>query len=627
MTFEDILSDPVLRAFLLVLVPYAIGGAIWLLVKTRSVRKTMEGMIDRLGDDSPVDEGLDGSPTAHAWKRYRRTFVDSLEKTEEEAAQFFNERTIVGGHLNLRYWKAVPNILIGVGILGTFVGLTYGISSFETADVNKVRTSIEELLSGMSTAFVSSIAGMLLSILFNILEKVRFGQLFHGIRQLCSELDSRFAFTEADRRDLHRREERELLVDLFGYEVDGHEILPSHVLRDLRQEAREQSKTLKSFSTDLADGIMISTLTIEKLGENLGEAFQLAMQRQLTPTMKGVEDAVQELQEQKAASNENMVQGVVDQLSDTLEDISGQFRESLSGGAIDQLEHTAETIGETSELLNTFKTGFESMAENLKASLEDMAQKTGEEAQLATMTMRQETESAAKTMREETGAAAAAMREQSEGAARALRSEMEKVSEHVGGEIRILQEQSASLLDNQQQNAQTVQNLLQEGNRVAERLKNTASGLDETIQRMRQMSQALDKATVNTQKSAKALEVSTMDLKEHRESWLHAEKETLGELTAAVRDMKELSSQYVQQYKIIQSGLKDIFGELEEGLSAYQNTTRESINNYLSSFSENLQTATNALSGTVSALDEGFEDLHEVLDKLSRQANGQERTN
>jgi uncharacterized protein YoxC len=627
MTFEDILSDPVLRGFLLVLFVYAIGGAVWLLVRTYTIRNSMAGMLERIGSDSSVGEGIDGTPLANAWRQYKRTFVKSFEKTEEEATQFFNERAVIGGYLNLRYWKAVPNILIGIGILGTFVGLTYGISSFETDSVDTVRASIEELLSGMSTAFVSSIVGMALSIVFNVFEKFRFGQLHHDIQQLCSELDSRYAFTEADRRDMHRREERGLLVELFGYEEDGHEILPAHVLRDLRQEAREQSKTLKSFSTDLADGIMISTLTIEKLGKNLGEAFQLAMQRQLTPTMEGVEDAVQALQKQKAASNEDMVQGVVDQLSNTLEDISGQFRESLSGGAIDQLEHTAETIGETGELLDTFKTGFESMAENLQTALEDMARKTGEEAQLATMSMRQETEAATEKMREETGAAAAAMREQSEGAARALRSEVEKASEHFGGEIRALQRQSAGLLDKQQQNAQTVQGLLQEGNRVAERLKSTASGLDEAIQRMRQMAQALDEAAVNTQKSSKALEVSTMDLKDHRESWLHAEKETLGELTAAVRDMKELSSQYVQQYGTIQNGLKDIFGELEEGLSAYQNTTRESINNYLSSFSKNLQTATNALSGTVLALDEGFEDLHEVLDKLSHQANGQERMN
>jgi len=204
---------------------------------------------------------------------------------------------------------------------------------------------------------------------------------------------------------------------------------------------------------------------------------------------------------------------------------------------------------------------------------------------------------------------------------------LEKASTHFGEEIRSLRHQSAGLLDSQQKNAQTVEGMLQEGNRVAERLKNTVSGLDEAIQRTQQMSQALGKAATNTQASAEALEVSTTDLKDHRESWLAAEKETLGKLTAAVTDMRELSSQYVRQYKVIQDGLEGIFGELEEGLSAYQNTTRESINDYLSSFSNNLKTATNALNGTVSALDEGFEELHEVLDKLSQQANGRGRMN
>lgn len=616
MAFENILSDPVLLGFLLVLVVYAVSHAILLWVQTWRIRESMDSLIGQVQDEATLEEDTDGSPIGDAWRQYRRTFVGTQEKTDEEADHFFNERTVTGSYLNLRYWKAVPNILIGVGILGTFVGLTYGISSFETESVDTVQTSIEDLLSGMSIAFVSSIVGMFLSILFNVFEKLRFGKVSQDVLKLCRELDSRYAFTEADRRDMQRRDERELLVELFGYEEDGQEILPAHVLRDMRQEAREQSKTLKSFSTDLADGIMMSSLTIEKLGENLGNAFQQAMQRQLSPTMEGVEKAVQKLQEEKAASNEDMVQNVVDQLSDTLDDISGRFQDSLSGGALDQLEHTAKTIGDTGELLNTFKTSFASMAEKLEASLDNMAEKTGEEAQLATMAMRQETESAAKAMREETGAAAASMR-----------SEVEKASTHFGEEIRSLQQQSAGLLNSQQKNTQTVEGILQEGNRVAERLKNTASGLDEAIQRMQRMSQALSKAATNTQASAEALEVSTTDLKDHRESWLHAEKETLSELTEAVSDMKELSSQYVQQFVTIERGLKDIFGELEDGLSAYQNTTRESINSYLSDFSDNLQTATNALSGTVTALDENFEELHGLLDKMTQQANGRERMN
>jgi methyl-accepting chemotaxis protein len=562
-----------------------------LLAKIRSfVERTENGYI-------PKKETVEGS-IGRIWTRYRRTFVESEEKTEEEAADHFTEDALVGGALNLRYWKAVPNLLVGIGILGTFVGLTVGISDFETQSVDTVRASIEDLLSGMATAFVSSIVGMALSLVFNGLEKWRFGQINQAIRQLCGELDARYLMKEADRRALRRQEQREVLTDVFAYEDEGHQILPAHMFRDLRQEAREQTQMLKSFNTELADGIKISTMTIEQLGSELGEAFQLAMKQRLTPTIEKVQDAVEKLRNEKAASNEDMVQNVVDRLETTLEDISGQFQESLSGGALDQLEKTADTVGEMGELLASFQSDFASMSEDLKESVETMAEKTGEEAHAATKRMRQE----------------------SEGAARTMRSEMEKATESVGEEIESLQNNSAELLRRQQSSAEAVQSLLDEGGDVAGRLKEAADTLKDTLRRFQQMAETLEETANKTRKTGVALESSAAQLQDHQQEWLNAEKETLTELESALSDIQELSSTYVQQFEGIREGLKEIFGEIEDGLSSYQNTTRESINNYLSDFAENLETATSALHGSVTALDESFEELHEILDKMK---NGQ----
>jgi methyl-accepting chemotaxis protein len=599
MTVSSIFSDPILFFFLSLLLAYSVVEAarlyFWLskplLAKIRSfVERTENGYI-------PKKETVEGS-IGRIWTRYRRTFVESEEKTEEEAADHFTEDALVGGALNLRYWKAVPNLLVGIGILGTFVGLTVGISDFETQSVDTVRASIEDLLSGMATAFVSSIVGMALSLVFNGLEKWRFGQINQAIRQLCGELDARYLMKEADRRALRRQEQREVLTDVFAYEDEGHQILPAHMFRDLRQEAREQTQMLKSFNTELADGIKISTMTIEQLGSELGEAFQLAMKQRLTPTIEKVQDAVEKLRNEKAASNEDMVQNVVDRLETTLEDISGQFQESLSGGALDQLEKTADTVGEMGELLASFQSDFASMSEDLKESVETMAEKTGEEAHAATKRMRQE----------------------SEGAARTMRSEMEKATESVGEEIESLQNNSAELLRRQQSSAEAVQSLLDEGGDVAGRLKEAADTLKDTLRRFQQMAETLEETANKTRKTGVALESSAAQLQDHQQEWLNAEKETLTELESALSDIQELSSTYVQQFEGIREGLKEIFGEIEDGLSSYQNTTRESINNYLSDFAENLETATSALHGSVTALDESFEELHEILDKMK---NGQ----
>jgi len=70
-------------------------------------------------------------------------------------------------------WKksktSIVNILPGVGICGTFFGIVYALWSLDTMDI---RGSLPTLLDGMSIAFISSLAGLGISILLRIyLEK------------------------------------------------------------------------------------------------------------------------------------------------------------------------------------------------------------------------------------------------------------------------------------------------------------------------------------------------------------------------------------------------------------------------------------------------------------------------
>lgn len=60
-----------------------------------------------------------------------------------------------------------PNLLTTLGILGTFVGIVMGLLEF---DVKQIEQSISPLLEGLKTAFITSLVGMLLAIVFKALE-------------------------------------------------------------------------------------------------------------------------------------------------------------------------------------------------------------------------------------------------------------------------------------------------------------------------------------------------------------------------------------------------------------------------------------------------------------------------
>ena len=65
----------------------------------------------------------------------------------------------------------MPGTLTGLGILGTFLGLTMGLSTFSGEDVITISDSMGPLLEGMKVAFHTSVYGIFFSLIFSFIYK------------------------------------------------------------------------------------------------------------------------------------------------------------------------------------------------------------------------------------------------------------------------------------------------------------------------------------------------------------------------------------------------------------------------------------------------------------------------
>lgn len=66
---------------------------------------------------------------------------------------------------NRKKWiEQLPSLISHLGVLGTFLGITKGLMSFDTSDLDK---SIPLLLDGLKTAFFTSLFGMIGSLILN----------------------------------------------------------------------------------------------------------------------------------------------------------------------------------------------------------------------------------------------------------------------------------------------------------------------------------------------------------------------------------------------------------------------------------------------------------------------------
>ena len=74
---------------------------------------------------------------------------------------------------NRRIIDSLPNIVSALGVIGTFLGITMGLKDFNPSP-DEIDASISTLLSGLKTAFYTSLAGMVGSLLlrFFVTDKV-----------------------------------------------------------------------------------------------------------------------------------------------------------------------------------------------------------------------------------------------------------------------------------------------------------------------------------------------------------------------------------------------------------------------------------------------------------------------
>jgi len=112
------------------------------------------------------------------WVDFDRSLVASKDGKRLyralDASYFFNARSLSPGLTENRLLAAVPGFLTAIGVIGTFSGLQLGLSGLDLSDagMNAAGNEINRLISSAAVAFLTSVWGVLTSVLFNFIEKL-----------------------------------------------------------------------------------------------------------------------------------------------------------------------------------------------------------------------------------------------------------------------------------------------------------------------------------------------------------------------------------------------------------------------------------------------------------------------
>ena len=372
-----------------VIILIVFGMFVWQAYKVRLLYKLLEKATN--SDDTL--NALKETKIASIAESYAETIcIDITERkqTNTPALEIFSEFSTCSAHkINLRLLDTAAGTLVGLGLLGTFLGLTLGIKDFDSSSTQNIQKSIQLLLSGMGTAFITSLVGMLLSMIYSFCDKYWRNRLSKHLHVLTKKLDSLYYIDDRTLDDLNEKALAKSIANTMK-EVVEHEMRSvvnalnekltynnesgeattiANAIREILKENQEQSKALKSFSTDLA---------IE-LNNGFDEVLSRQMQQKILPLMENVDattkaivEHIDQMASQVSSPATDMIQTVVDELKNSMSEMMKEFSSGLSGSATNELETLAHQLGTAAQSMADFPDNMASISSTLQVTIEEV---------------------------------------------------------------------------------------------------------------------------------------------------------------------------------------------------------------------------------------------------------------
>ena len=304
----------------------------------------------------------------HLWSEYSKTLHPQRQddgmgqwqiarwRSTTLADSFFTEQAIVDSRLRTEFFRHLPGLLTGLGIIGTFAGLIGGLINFDVAvDPGKAQEQLRGLVNSVGHAFYISASAIFLAMLFTWIEKTLLTARYRQVEVL-----------------------RELIDGLFKPGA-GEEYLERLVVAS--ETSATQAEHIKdALIADLKE--ILFTLTQEQIKANASHAGQMssevgrAISESLATPMAQISGVVQTMGQSQGDAVNKMLTDVLASFSSQLKDMFGTQMHGMTDlmmRASESMQATAIQFGQLAANMDSAGTNtVDMMGERLVKSLEAM---------------------------------------------------------------------------------------------------------------------------------------------------------------------------------------------------------------------------------------------------------------
>lgn len=300
----------------------------------------------------------------HAWNEFEESLHSQyeLEDGEEKivriratapSASFFSEQQLVDIPLNTEFFKHLPGILTGVGIIGTFYGLMIGLNHFDPSTPEQVSSSVNNLLRDVLYAFLGSAFAITFSILITWLEKFCLAKCYKYLEKFTAALDALYDSGVGE-------EYLASLVKSSNESATQARHLKESLVTDLRDMLLHLANSQKVENERLATTL---STTYRETGQQFAEQVSGAIENSLKSPLDKIAGAVQTASGDQSGMVQNMLQDVLTAFMAKLDTTFGQ-----------QFTNFNEMMGQTVGAIQTMQTGFGALLQDMRQVSDDSRQ-------------------------------------------------------------------------------------------------------------------------------------------------------------------------------------------------------------------------------------------------------------
>ena len=300
----------------------------------------------------------------HAWNEFEESLHSQyeLEDGEEKivriratapSASFFSEQQLVDIPLNTEFFKHLPGILTGVGIIGTFYGLMIGLNHFDPSTPEQVSSSVNNLLRDVLYAFLGSAFAITFSILITWLEKFCLAKCYKYLEKFTAALDALYDSGVGE-------EYLASLVKSSNESATQARHLKESLVTDLRDMLLHLANSQKVENERLATTL---STTYRETGQQFAEQVSGAIENSLKSPLDKIAGAVQTASGDQSGMVQNMLQDVLTAFMAKLDTTFGQ-----------QFTNLNEMMGQTVGAIQTMQTGFGALLQDMRQVSDDSRQ-------------------------------------------------------------------------------------------------------------------------------------------------------------------------------------------------------------------------------------------------------------